>query len=135
MGATVRREGGTFGGASGEWVEETESRAIGRSGRQDQEVGGWSHRRVGEEEDGVKQAEAETNPRAGKEDEDDHDDDWTASRSIIYRPCSAGRGAAPKRCIVTRIGCSHWAPAMPEPGVGGQVGQLSWAYDFEGAEC
>ena len=30
-----------------------------------------------EEEDGVKQVQAETNPKPGKEDEDDHDDSTT----------------------------------------------------------
>ena len=119
MGATVRREGGTLGGASGEWVEEAESRASGQSGssRRSQEVG-WSQRRVGvEEEDSMKHADAETDPRPGKEDEDDHDDDsWTASRSVICRSCGAGRGAALKRCIVTSIWRSHSAPATTRAG-------------------
>ena len=42
-------------------------------GSQDQ-VGVWRQWRVGEdEEDGVKQACAETDPKPGKEDEDDYD--------------------------------------------------------------
>ena len=80
MGATVRHEGGTLGGASGEWVEKAESRASGRSGRRDQ-VGGWSQWRVGgggglesEWEEWQQHAYAETDPMPDKKrDEDDQD--------------------------------------------------------------
>ena len=38
-----------------------------------EKVGGWSQRQGSEKEDSVKQAHAETDPKPGKEDEDDHD--------------------------------------------------------------
>ena len=60
----------------------------------------------------VQQAQTETNPKPGKEDEDDHNLTLrTASRSILYIHCGAGQGAAPKQCDITRIGRSLWALA------------------------
>ena len=52
---------GGVGRVESEWVE------------CQQQVSGWSKRRVCEEEGGVKQVHAETDPKPGKEDEDDHD--------------------------------------------------------------
>ena len=36
--------------------------------------------------------------------------------SSFYRPCGAGGGNDPKRCVVIRIGRSDWAPASTRAG-------------------
>jgi len=43
------------------------------------------------------------------------DDDRQPHDPSFYRPCGAGGGEDPKRCVVTRIGCSGWAPASTRP--------------------
>ena len=121
-GATIRREGGTLGGGSGKRVEPMVSRW--RRWSQERVGGvpaaGEVRRVVGEGDKCVKkkmggsrrmQRPIQSQARKMRM----TTTLWTASRSVLYSSCDAGRGATPKRCVVTRIGRSHWALTTTRP--------------------
>ena len=49
------------------------------------------------------------------------DEDRQPRDPSFYRPCGAGGGDDSKRCVVTRIGRSGWAPASTRPSRDGGV--------------
>ena len=73
-----------------------------RGGVQTAGGGSWRCRR-GRGESG-REAEKEKRERERRRD-----------RSDLYRTCSAGRGATPKRSVITRIGSSDWPRPLTRP--------------------
>jgi len=115
MGTTVRREGGTLGGASGEYVDGGGVRRVGGAShecvKKKTACSRCTQRPIQNQARKLRMTTTTMTPTTRRF----LQLPWTASRYVLYRPCGAGRGIALKRCVITRIEHSHWAPATTRP--------------------